>query len=74
MEIPAFKTERLSHQLNSMPSEDFDELRQTVFKIADGYQALKEIKAKTSNPDIHRLFSDLDEIYNGSLEYFLKTL
>jgi hypothetical protein len=70
-----FKTERLSNQLRDMSPDDYDGLRQAVFKIADGYQALKEIKTKTTNPDVHRLFSNLDEIYNGgSLEIFLEVM
>jgi hypothetical protein len=74
MPVPEFKIERLSNQLDSMSPEDRDELRQTVYQIADGYQALKSLKTKTSNPDIQRLFSDMNDVYNGPLEYFLKVL
>jgi hypothetical protein len=74
MKTPEFKLERLANQLREMSQEDHDELRQAVYKIADGYQALKQLKTKTSNPDVQRLFSDLNDIYNGSLEYFLKVM
>lgn len=69
------KPQMLRSRFDRLDRNQYDELRQSVYKIADAYQALMQLqKDGVDMPDLDRLVSNLRDIDDGALGYFTQNL